>query len=189
MRAFISLNLPEEIKENIRKIQNEVKEKIGGKNARNIKWENPDKFHMTLFFLGDVSDEKAERISLLLGKVPEKINGGLGFEGKEISAFPNMRFPRVLTISLENADGRAFRLHEEVCLLLKEEGFIPDKKFHPHITLGRVRRDTKVFLEGIQGEIIFSINFILREFFLMQSVLRVTGSEYTELKKFGLIQG
>ena len=57
MRSFISLNVNSEIKDEFYKIQNDVKKNIGESQVDLIRWEKRDKFHMTLFFLGDVPAE------------------------------------------------------------------------------------------------------------------------------------
>ena len=55
MRSFISLNINEGVKAEIQNIQKEVKEYLGEDKKHLIRWEKKEKFHMTLFFLGDVA--------------------------------------------------------------------------------------------------------------------------------------
>jgi len=55
MRAFISLELPEEIKKEIVKIQNKLPEFIGKKTEK-------QNLHLTLKFLGEVGEEELEKI-------------------------------------------------------------------------------------------------------------------------------
>lgn len=187
MRAFISLNLTEEKKREFSEIQNRVKDLLDNRVIDSIKWEGKDKFHQTIFFLGDVPENVAGKISADLEKIKSGINfDKINFIAKEISAFPNLRSPRVLTIGLENPDGNVFLLYDKICENLSPYGFIPDKKFHPHITLGRVKRDKKINLVSLKEKINFNIEFSCEDFFLMESKLDSRGSVYREIKKFPL---
>jgi 2'-5' RNA ligase len=55
MRLFIAYDIPGELKERIVALQ----KRIGGGDAR-IKWVEPGNIHLTLKFLGEVEDRKAE---------------------------------------------------------------------------------------------------------------------------------
>ncbi len=74
MRVFISLNLSEEKKREVFEIQNEVKKLLGFDTINSIKWEGRDKFHQTIFFLGDVGDNIIRNISTSLEKIKSEIN-------------------------------------------------------------------------------------------------------------------
>jgi RNA 2',3'-cyclic 3'-phosphodiesterase len=185
MRAFISLNISEEKKREVFEIQSEVKKLLDSDIINSIKWEGRDKFHQTIFFLGDVAENVIKDISTDLKKIKSEINfNEIKFTATGINAFPKLRFPRVLIVELENADGNAFRLYDKICEKLNAYGFKPDKKFHPHITLGRVRRDRKINLEFLKDKIKINLSFTLNDFYLMESKLDSKGSVYKEIKRF-----
>jgi RNA 2',3'-cyclic 3'-phosphodiesterase len=185
MRAFISLNLSEEKKKDVFGIQSEVKKLLDSNTIDSIKWEGRDKFHQTIFFLGDVTENIIQNISTDLEKIKNKINfNEIKFNATGINAFPKLRYPRVLIVELENPDRRAFLLYDKICEKLNAYGFKPDKKFHPHITLGRVKRDKKINLEFLRNKIKTNFNFTLKDFYLMESKLDSHGSVYREIKRF-----
>lgn len=187
MRVFISLNLTEEKKREIFDIQSEVKKLLDGDMVESIKWEGRDKFHQTIFFLGDAGEKVVREISAELEKIKREIDfKETEFIASEINAFPKLRFPRVLIVELENPDGNAFWLYEKICEKLVSFGFKPDKKFHPHITLGRVRKDRKINLDFLKDKIKLTFNFSLNDFYLMESKLDSRGSVYKEIKRFTL---
>ncbi len=187
MRVFISLNLAEEKKKEVLEIQSEVKKLLGRDMFESIKWEGRDKFHHTLFFLGDVEEKMVREISAGLGKIKSEVDfKEMEFIATGINAFPKLRYPRVLIVELENADNNAFRLYEKICEKLNNYGFKPDKQFHPHITLGRVRRDKKINLEFLKDKIKTNLSFTLDDFYLMESKLDSRGSMYKEIKRFSL---
>jgi len=195
MRAFISLNLSEEKKSEVFEIQNDIKKLLDKNIIESIKWEGQDKFHQTIFFLGDVTDNIVQNISSDLEKIKTEINfSELKFNANGINAFPKLRYPRVLIVELDNprpsaagespTDGNVFVLYDKICEKLIECGFTPDKKFHPHITLGRVKRDRKINLEFLKNKIKVNLNFIVNDFYLMESKLDSRGSVYKEIKRF-----
>ncbi len=185
MRVFISLNLSEEKKREIFEIQNEVKSLLDRNTLESIKWEGRDKFHQTIFFLGDVKESIVRDISCELEKIKDEIDfKEMKFIATGISAFPKLRYPRVLMVELENADNNAFRLYDKICEKLGSYGFKPDKKFHPHITLGRVKRDKKINLDFLKDKVKINFSFVLNDFYLMESKLDSRGSVYKEIKRF-----
>lgn len=188
MRAFISLNLSEKTKREVFEIQNEVKKHLDRNTLDSIKWEGRDKFHQTIFFFGDVNDKTVNNISADLEKIKSEIDfKEIKFNATGINAFPKLRYPRVLIIELENLDENAFGLYDKICKKLNVYGFKPDKKFYPHITLGRVRRDKKINLEFLKDKMEVNLNFTLNNFYLMESILDSKGSVYKEIKSFSLV--
>lgn len=187
MRTFISINLDESTKNEIYKIQKEIKNYLDENTVNSIKWEEREKFHITLFFLGDVTDSQADLISEKL----ESVNSGksisfMKFKSKSINAFPNLKNPRVLIIDLENEDNQIEFLYNEITTSLAEIGFEPEKNFHSHITLGRVRRDRRVRLNDVAEKIIPDFEFEVKEFYFMESKMDRFGSKYKVIKKFEL---
>jgi len=190
MRTFISLNLDEETKKRILEIQLKVKEKVSEINKEflsSIKWESEDKFHMTLFFIGEIDETNIDKVHFKLTEIENELdNYGMTFSVAGISGFPRLRFPRVIIIELENKDGKVFVLSEKINTKLKETGFQTDKKFFPHITIGRVKRDRKLNLIGIKERNNPKLEFEIKNFYLMKSELKSSGSEYFVLKKYKL---
>ena len=184
MRSFISLNINEDVKEKIQNIQNEVKEYLGEEKKHLIRWEKKDKFHMTLFFLGDVAADMVNDLIKELEFIKFQPNNEIFFHANSINAFPRLRYPRVLFVDMYNKDKKALILYNKIYQVLKLFKFEPDKKFHPHITLGRVKRDQKMNLTDLKDEIKVKIDFSINSFYLMESKLDYRGSEYKTVKRF-----
>jgi 2'-5' RNA ligase len=63
---------------------------------------------------------------------------------------------------------------------MKRNGFEDSEKFHPHITLGRVRRDCS--LHGVkERNIIGGNSFEIRGINIMKSILSRDGSEHENI--------
>ena len=90
--------------------------------------------HMTLLFLGEVSDDAARKVTddfskISFPKFEYRIRG--------ISVFPNQNFVRVVWAGCETAEeGKFDSLYGEVCQKL---GTTSEEKFVPHVTLARVK--------------------------------------------------
>jgi len=77
MRTFISLNLDQETKKRVLEIQLRVKEKISEINKEvldSIKWETVDKFHMTLFFIGEIDETDINKVHFKLAEIENNLN-------------------------------------------------------------------------------------------------------------------
>ncbi|MCS7228479.1 MAG: RNA 2',3'-cyclic phosphodiesterase [Candidatus Kryptonium sp.] len=184
IRTFIAVDVPEKIKDEIFEIEKELMKSA----SEGVKWEEKEKFHITLKFLGDVNEEAIDSIYKILN---EKLNGFGKFSiiYKGIGAFPDTKNPRVIWIGCEDPTGKLFELQKIVEEKMSELGFEKeDKEYHPHITLGRVKKPKNIhnLIKKIE-----TINFEARtgevaEVLIMKSDLKPSGSVYTVLKKIKL---
>jgi 2'-5' RNA ligase len=106
--------------------------------------------HLTLKFLGDIPDTETPDVCRAVERV------AADFEPFEIicrgaGAFPNLRDPRTLWIGIEDGAEELKRLQAEIDTALKTDlGYAKEQRgFHPHLTIGRVKRE----LPGGRGEL------------------------------------
>ena len=187
MRTFISINLDNSITGTLAGIQNNLKERIYLSNPdylKFIKWEDRNKFHITLFFIGKTDLNKVKEIEQVLSSMESGLVNEIKFELKGINAFPDLKYPGVLILELINEDRRVFDLYQNIIIRFKAIGLTSNKSFRPHITLGRIRRDRKLNLSGLKTDIMPGINFSADKFYLMESKLKSHGSEYSVIKEF-----
>lgn len=59
LRTFLSLNINNNLREKISQFQDEIKKILF---ECNTKWENPEKFHLTMRFLGDTEEDKIGKL-------------------------------------------------------------------------------------------------------------------------------
>ena len=179
MRCFIAISLPEELKAKISGIQ----EKLKAAGA-DVSWTRPEGMHLTLKFFGEIEDKRIPKIEKALDAV---VNGiptfTLSVSG--MGTFPDMRRPRVIWIGLKEDGGNLLRLQKGVEEDLKKTGFpSEDRRFTPHITLGRIRsnKNTDKLLRLIEeGKVEELGSFDVSEVHLIKSELKPAGAEYTEL--------
>ncbi len=187
MRAFIAVELPEEMRDLLAARQDVLRAAMG-RAAEAVRWSRPEGTHLTLQFLGDVPEELIPRIAdgMREGCAGQK---EVGLALGRIGAFPGITRPRVLWIGLEGDTGRLVTLQARIAEHLQKLGYRPDKLFQPHVTLGRMRdtarRDEldKVSrtLKQQENKPIERKPFTAYHVSLMKSELRPGGSVYTEL--------
>jgi 2'-5' RNA ligase len=177
MRAFISLNLSDDTVLILKDFQKSVKDSLGFTESKKVKWEAPDKFHITLFFIGDIDEGKIEGVKEDL----KKINTGTIYLGlNKLNAFPNLHNPRVLFTEVVEKGDKINSLSEAINGIMKGYGYEQGGRFHPHVTLGRVRRDMR--LHGAKESVIAAdSDFEINELHIMKSILSREGSVHESI--------
>lgn len=106
-----------------------------------VNWVRPEQMHLTLKFLGDVPDTETPEICRVVQQVARQ------FEPFEIAcrgagAFPTPEHPKVLWIGIQEGHEALRHLHLALDEALKAQLGYPleTRPFHPHLTLGRVKR-------------------------------------------------
>jgi 2'-5' RNA ligase len=179
MRAFIAVACPPEVKAQLAQAADRLKP-VG--DLRVVGEEN---IHLTLRFLGEISEKQVESVVCALGGI--KKDGGFVVCIKGLGAFPNPGGARVLWAGVERGDKELRELHNAVDGALLPLGFAGEERFSSHYTLARVKhiRD-KDGLRGVlseYGERTFGC-FQVDSFCLMKSELYRTGPVYSVVKEF-----
>ncbi|WP_258083307.1 RNA 2',3'-cyclic phosphodiesterase [Thermococcus thermotolerans] len=132
MRAFIAIEVSDEVRDNLMKAQ----ERIGSKAAK-IKFVERENFHVTLKFLGEIDEVLAEEVKKALAEIAKK-HKKHRVKVKGIGVFPNPNYVRVIWAGIENDDGIK-AIAKDVEREMRRLGFKKDKDFVAHITIGRVK--------------------------------------------------
>ena len=178
-RCFIAIEIPQPIQALLKDIQTRLQSEI-----RRASWTKSGNFHLTLKFLGDVHSETIDDLSRVIQKVADvKTSFPIEFGG--IGAFPNLYRPRVLWVGVKQGASIVSRLAKTVNLELKHLGFPIDNRFHPHLTLARLR--TPMNLEPLknvlrQCDTMDRAVVNVKEITVMRSELHPNGAIYTPLK-------
>ena len=121
----------------------EVQQRLSAAATR-ITWVKPGNMHITVKFIGDYP---ASRLDFLTGLLEETLEGleptRLHFRG--VTFFPNSRSPRVIKVDTSDESGLLAKSHTRLDEALAAEG-VPreDRKFSPHLTLGRIRNTADI---------------------------------------------
>jgi 2'-5' RNA ligase len=184
MRTFVAIDLDNKIKTRIDQIISRLDPR-----DRSIKWITRQGMHVTLKFLGEISESIQSDVENALGKITNKHSPFL-LQCRGVGTFPHKsKNPRVLWIGLDK-NNQLDALHKDIEEEMAGLGFPKDNRlFHPHLTLGRIKKKGQLHsvLSGLQqyhsehfGDI------IVKKVIYYKSTLKPTGSEYTVLSEHEL---
>ena len=177
MRAFIALELPDKIKAEIKKLQQELK-----KANVQARWVDPEIAHLTLAFLGSTPPNKITPISQILENKASQIKTA-SLHLSKLGCFPNSASPRIIFVDLAGETKKINFLTKKIRKNLKKEKIWFDKKpFSAHLTLGRIKK-RKNLTKILKRVRIKKIKFQAKEIILNKSQLGPAGPAYTKLKK------
>ena len=138
VRSFIAIPVPKAGIEVLERVVKRLGTEIGGQ----VRWVRPRGIHLTLKFMGDIPASTVERV---LEALPEVAAAFRPFEisVSGLGVFPNSRRPRVLWAGLDGDLTTLLALQIAVDQAVEKLGLPKEERpFSPHLTLGRVRRDT-----------------------------------------------
>lgn len=134
MRTFIAIELSEEIREALAQVESHLKY-----SGADVKWVEKNNIHLTLKFLGEITEEKCEKIKAILDEIA-KFTKSFEISIKDIGAFPKIDYPRVIWVGLEKGANESKVLAEKIDDALSKIGFQKESRpFAAHLTIGRVR--------------------------------------------------
>lgn len=170
-----------------------LQEKLSGIVER-LKLVELENIHITLRFLGDISEETAKRLFYFL---EEEINpvffkeGGIEFTVQKLSDFSK----RVYHLGLQGPVSVLREIHSKIDEeLVKSYGFEKDRNFKSHVTIARARKSktnhstvefpisayialkTEYGIENVLG------SFKVAKVYLKKSILTPQGPIYTNLE-------
>lgn len=144
MRLFVALHPPPAA---LAELEAAVAPLRGGWSE--LRWTGPDRWHVTLAFLGEVAQDKLDELSVRLARAAarhpaQELRIGSG------GAFPSQKKARVLISRIEGdqpAVAALAALAASVAAGARRAGAPPPdegRKFRPHLTLARCRQPTDV---------------------------------------------
>jgi len=139
MRTFIAVEIDPQVKENLKRMVHQFK-KVSSK----VKWVKPTAMHLTLKFLGNVNSTKADQVIKIMDKITQKYPPfDLFCSG--IGTFPlKTRKPKIIWAGIKESSTLK-DIYLEIENELERIGFSKEKRsFHPHLTLGRVKKKAAV---------------------------------------------
>ncbi|MGA8941275.1 MAG: RNA 2',3'-cyclic phosphodiesterase [Thermoactinomyces sp.] len=166
LRLFIALVLPDEVKQHLAESCTVLKKKW-----KFSRWVCPEDYHITLYFLGDVSETGKEQIlsslsgcSAISRPFPLSLSG-LGTFGCE-------KQPRVLWAGVSGDLSALHALQKQVSQAVGLLGFPSEKRaYRPHITLARKCQQHNFFLPPEAHSLFREVRWEADEFALYETRL------------------
>ncbi len=179
MRLFIALNLPKKERQRIYRATRRLRD-----DELPVRWLDPDHFHVTLKFLGEVRRERLPEIEAAISGVATATKS-FATELAGFGAFPTIRRPRVIWLGV-GANPELRCLKQDLEWALGDVGFEAEMRaFHPHVTLGRAndKNGAGAFrgLDETLAEMEFTGDVKVNTLDLMRSQVSQAGARYTLL--------
>ena len=166
-RLFTGLEIPDDIVQALSMLR-------GG--LPGARWIDPENYHLTLRFVGDVDHVVAREITFMLGKV-QRAGFELRIDG--LSSFGG-RKPRAIVATIAPSQA-VMELQAEHERLMRRIGIEPEgRKYTPHVTLARLRDTSSLQVaEYLSARGAFrSAPFTVSGFVLFSSRASVGGGPY-----------
>jgi 2'-5' RNA ligase len=182
MRLFIGIELPDNVRAAAANAAARFRDRLSREAPGiRLRWVEPDNLHITLWFLGEMSEPTAEALVTALekplgaGAVTLRIAGA--------GAFPEHGPPRALWLGLTSGRDGLLTIHDRLTQTLKPLGYEPEKRpFAPHLTMARVkdaRRSDVAALRRILRDFTSEVGQSdVRHVTLFRSRLSPKGSQY-----------
>jgi 2'-5' RNA ligase len=183
MRLFAAIDFTAPARDAIASGQASIRDNVD----LELRWVQPAQLHMTLAFLGELSDAQAEAVvKSFSGPVPvrafEIVLAGLG-------VFPPRGAPRAVWIGVREGELRLRALHHEAVRRVQEAGVEAGAgAFRPHLTLARFKRSRPADRHLILRQTVFErgIRQMIDHATLYQSELSSGPPRYLELARANL---
>jgi 2'-5' RNA ligase len=177
MRLFVSINLPNEVKLELTRIQ-KIFKKMGLIDANYVKHDN---LHLTLKFIGNTDDNK---LPLIIDALRQVEFNSFKTHLSNIGFFLNEGQIRILWATL--AGKELFSLANKIECALEDFILPSNKEFLSHITIARVKsvKDQAKIVDLINHIKVCPLDFIVKNYSLISSQTNNNGPIYKELVSF-----
>ena len=180
-RIFIGIPSGDPIKSILPKIKSTFAYK-----SSDMTWLPLKNIHLTLSFLGDISNNK---IPALFQSLENNIlSAQFQIRISRTGVFPSEKTPKILWLGLDKGKDELKILNQKIEKLIMKYKIDYDKKpFIPHITVARIKKafgkiDVLPFLNSVYSPIELEVNSIS----IFESKLFPKGVQYTVIKTFPL---
>jgi len=135
LRTFVAVEIPFEVRDRARRLIDQL-----SVTAAKVKWVEPEHMHWTLKFLGDVGILETPAICEAVMRAVEPL-APFDIEALGAGAFPDVHRPRTVWIGTGRGSEQMVELHDAIEHELAKLGYrAENRRFRPHLTIGRVRQ-------------------------------------------------
>lgn len=159
------------------------------KSSADVRWEAPEKLHITLKFLGETQEHRIPQVMAALEEIGRQ-TASFPLQYASLGKFPPKGQPRVVWIGVSEGAESLTALAAIVDDSMSALGFEREERaFHPHVTIGRVKsaRNMHDLLRRMESITFESQPTYVTHISLIRSDLKPSGSVYTTVKRFEVL--
>jgi 2'-5' RNA ligase len=190
MRLFLGIELPDRVKRAVVSVADDLRARISSAAPRAVlRWVDANNLHITIWFLGEVKDDRADPLAAALREPLRTSSFHLNVGSAE--AFPPSGMPRAIWLGLMKGTEPLQAIHRELGERLVPVGFEAERRaYSPHLTVARVKvlrpqegRAVRAILASAPSEIAkTSVSAVT----LFRSRLSSKGSQYESMLRVPL---
>lgn len=156
-------------------------------SSAGMRWVAPKNLHLTIRFLGEISEEQLGRVFSAVSQAAREGPGPFTLHVEGIGAFPSTNQARVIWAGVSGDHKPLTQLYERVQARLHDVGFPVEKRpFRPHITLARLRNPAPLSPELRRLAKQSFGSWRIDTLQVMESKLKPTGAEYIVRQQYAL---
>jgi len=133
VRAFIGIDIDETVRQKLVAVQEQLTATGAG-----LKLVEPSNIHVTMKFIGEISDDKVVSVSEALKRAAAGTKQ-FDIRVKGVGVFPNLGYIRVVWVGVTDGREDVVNLQQKIERELQPLGFHPERDFVPHLTIARVK--------------------------------------------------
>ena len=181
IRTFLALELPQTVRE---KLSAHAELISGHDKLQHVRWLPKENYHLTLAFLGNVEYVLINSLQLKLEQNLSFIKT-VPFRFSEIAPFPFYGTPKIAAAILDNSE-ELMQLQYNIAKCVRAFGIsLEDRRFIPHVTLGRLKSRSRKALTFRPQQII--LGGVSEKVVIFKSELEPKGAVYTSLEEISLM--
>jgi RNA 2',3'-cyclic 3'-phosphodiesterase len=165
VRLFVGVELDDAQRARCAQAAFALQTQLAGLRRLNVRWIPDDNLHITLWFLGELEAEPAERVleALRTSWIIEPFSLAIAGAG----AFPSSGPPRIFWFGVSEGADPLAQMYQDLAARFGPLGHGAERRaYHPHVTVGRVKDADRVASRKARG--------VLRDFVVNAGRRRVT---------------
>jgi len=156
-----------------------------------VRWVDPAGIHLTLAFLGDLTDERLVEAMQAAETAAHQV-APFAFHLSHLGVFDSLLHPRVLWMGIDEPSGNLQQLHRALNQELEQRKFtVETRPFSPHLTLARIKVSLKPDEQQRLRHLLVETKMTasspahrVDQLCVMKSELLRSGARYTHLRNY-----
>ncbi len=177
-RCFTAVNFDSQLKI---KIFNWSKKNY--KKFENVKWVAQDNFHITLHFLGYLTNKEIKKVGEVLKNINNLNIKNIKANINGIDCFPHPGQAKILFLKIKQGSKELEKIQNNIAQKLnkKVNYKLEKRKWIPHVTVARFKNSKNISINSFKE---IKHSFLVNSIDLMESTLSRKGPTYSILKKY-----